>query len=266
MRGENGFREWLVGWAGEDAAGNGWDDSWEPTSHVSPDLREAFLSSQKARTKRQITIDPAPLDAMVPTSLALSVQHGAKESFGLAFETPIHALTHADLAEYVLSSAEERFGITRIVQYVPKSKETITEVRITAPEQIGTFCAFEKYIKSGAGLKSLVFRGSRRTATDMLIVGYVVLRTRDNKRGEGVLRFEVEHQTCYINGDTGNIVGPHLADPSEHLMLTENIEKVIAYARTIIPPVHPLVGAGWTSLPPNVYTVPTPVSMLGNAS
>lgn len=161
MRDENGQRKWLIGWAGEDEDGRGWDDSWEPTSFVSPDLRQAYLSSRKARVKRAITIDPAPLDAMAPRAVALSVQHGAKESFGLAFETPIPALTHVDLAEYVLCAAEECFGITRRVQYVPKSRETITEVRIESPEQIGDFCEFHRHIKSGAGTKSLVFRSGR---------------------------------------------------------------------------------------------------------
>lgn len=256
MKVEGGQRFWLVPWEGEDEDGNPWDDQWEPTKNVSEDLREQYLNDQKQKVVRAITVDPRPLDGIVQQALALSVQHGAKESFGLTQATPIAALSLRDLAEYYLSSVSEKYGVELMEEYDPSTRETTREVRLLT-SRAGDFCAFEKYIKASRALKSLVFRGLRVTNVDMVIVAVIMLRYVTNKRTEGLVSFEAEYHTCYINGNDGNLEPPHLSAEVNHwLNHTANKNAVVAYAREIIPDEHPLVGKGWKDLAPHVWRVP----------
>ena len=65
MKSVNGKRTWLIGWEGEDENGDAWADSWEPSSFVSQDLMDAFLTDTAGRKDRVIEVDTRPLDNLV---------------------------------------------------------------------------------------------------------------------------------------------------------------------------------------------------------
>ena len=66
-------REWLVAWAGADPDGAPWEDSWEPTRHLSPDLIHDFLADRKEKISRTISVDSRPLDTLVQKSIATAI-------------------------------------------------------------------------------------------------------------------------------------------------------------------------------------------------
>ena len=61
MRTQNGKREWLIAWAGQQDDGKAWLDSWEPSKNVPQEEREAFMRKKQDKRMRAITIDPTPL-------------------------------------------------------------------------------------------------------------------------------------------------------------------------------------------------------------
>ena len=120
----------------------------------------------------------------------------------------------------------------------------------------GEFLSLETVMSEKRAFKSLVFRGMRTTNQDMLLVAVIKLRLITNKRQEGLVTFEAEHHTVFINGDTGNLVPPHLtAESQEWVKYEHHQNECIAYAREIVPDAHPLVARGWKALPSHVWEV-----------
>ena len=226
METEEGKRFWRIAWAGLDEDGEPWPDSWEPTANVSEDLRKQFIEDRKEKVVRTISVDPRPLDTVVQSAIALSVQHGAKETFGRTFSTPIPVLSLHGLAEYYLSRIATQFNV-EIKSEKKSPSETEYEVRLLL-ENAGNFLAFEEHIKSHRATKALVFRGDRKTNVDMLIVPVVMLRYITNKRTEGLVTFEAEHHSCFINGVDGRVQPPHLSvDSDAWLKKDANVRKVV---------------------------------------
>jgi hypothetical protein len=149
MKTVHGARLWKVMWAGYDDDEEPWDPTWEPTKHVSLDLREAYLSDKKEGVQRAIMVDPRPLDAAVRCAIALSVQRGAQDTFGVKMVTPIGALSLVDLAEYFLASVERRFNVTR-QEKVTAPGESCVEVRLHVQRDVGEFCEHELHENTGA--------------------------------------------------------------------------------------------------------------------
>ena len=56
MKAESGKRLWLVAWAGKNEKGEGWADSWEPTSFVREQLRRDYLEDRQQRQQRIIDV------------------------------------------------------------------------------------------------------------------------------------------------------------------------------------------------------------------
>ena len=100
----------------------------------------------------------------------------------------------------------------------------------------GDFLSLETIMSQRRAFKSLVFRGMRTTNQDMLLIAVIKLRAITNKRQEGLVTFEAEHHTVFINGDTGNLVPPHLtAESQEWVKYEAHQNECIAYAREIVP-------------------------------
>lgn len=261
MRVEGGKRMWLCAWAGKDEDGNSWDDSWEPTKHVTPDLIDAYFSEQKAHVARSISVDVRPLDLAIQRTIAASavniIDDTSRGGFGRKTVTPIEILSLKDLAVYYMQRMSKAFGMAPREFYDPESKATTIELRLSDPEQIGTFCSFENFLAQNTAVKSLRYRCGRSSNYDMVIVGCVKLRYRDTKHlGPGAVLFELEFETAKINGITGELVGPH--QTRGWLKVTEHITALRTYARMIVPRNHYLCNHGWHELPAHIATVPIP--------
>ena len=69
--------------------------------------------------------------------------------------------------------------------------------------------------------------------------------------------FVAEYHTAWINGATGNMVGPHLSEDSTSPLKDEqHMQRLITYARSIMPDTHRLMGRGWGALEPDVFELP----------
>ena len=256
MRLENGERQWHVAWSGRDDQGNPWHDTWEPTRNVTKDLIAEFLADRKQGVRRAITVDPRPLDTVVQCAIASSVQRGAQTTFGIKFVTPILALSLRDLAEYFITSVEDRYGLVRGHAPTCPGEETV-ELCLKVQEDVGDFCDFDTIIKSGKGTKNLVFQGDRRQNFDGLVIAYLKLRYTNNKNIPGLVTFEAEHHSVYLNGATGRLTGPHQL--LGWLQDEANMAQVRKHVRAILPSSHPLAQAGWTDLLPSQHELTTPV-------
>jgi len=247
MKVESGKRLWLVAWAGKNENGEGWADSWEPTSFVREQLRRDYLEDRHQRQQRIIDVDVRPLDNIIQRSLAPTILGARNNSFGLTHTVHVGALTLSDLAAHHLRTVAEQFQVPIKEVYNPKDKSTTRELRLGDPKHLGEFCAFEKYMPPRHGVKSVRFlkRG------DLVAVGVIYLRYYDNKREPGCVTFEYEVQTVKINGTTGSLTPPHLAQSSGHVELLKTDEhkgRVADYVRGLVPLTHPLHANGWTPL------------------
>ena len=162
---DNGKRMWLVAWEGEDpATGRAWSDSYEPTCNVSEDLRIDFLAQARDRPARCISVDVSPLDALVIDMISDTIKAGdGKDSFGHMHVIPIDALSLSDVALSYLNSVSARFSEEVRVEYDPKRKEDVKEVRLMV-HQLEEFCEFESTMPR-AGTKNLRLRGSAESRT-----------------------------------------------------------------------------------------------------
>mmetsp|Transcript_9794 Transcript_9794/g.25279 ORF Transcript_9794/g.25279 Transcript_9794/m.25279 type:complete len:329 (-) Transcript_9794:423-1409(-) len=245
VRGEGAHREWLIGWDGEDEEGYPWEDSWEPTKNVGATLRAAFLADQKAAVKRLISIDSRPLDFIVQRSIWEKIFAQPVATFGHEIRVPLPALTLGSLAAHYFETMSNEYALT-----VGENAYT-RELRLREPSQIGSFCDFSQFSEKAS--KSLLFRGRRCGNVDMIIVGDITITYTNEHPVAGCVNAEATVHTAWINGATGNIIGPHLT--KGYLKKTDNMDKLIDYARSIVPEGHPLVAKGWCSLPANQYEV-----------
>lgn len=258
MKTEDGKRMWKVMWADYDDDDEPYESSWEPTRNVTSDLIAAYLADQKTGVQRQISVNVQPLDTLVQNAIALSMQHGAEDAFGHKRITPAPAMALRGLAEYYLASVARRFNLERGEQ-VNCPGEYTTEVELKVPKQIGEFCDFGTHLGEHRATKSLVFRGLRKTNCDGLVIGYIKLRYTNNKRTPGLVTFEVEHHSAYLNGATGELVAPHQVDG--FLKYDTNLTALRVYTRAILPSFHQLATAGWTGLRATQATLDTPIGI-----
>ena len=253
-----GRRWWLVAWDGVDKDGNPWADSWQLTKDVREPLRSDFLDKKKQRVARLIQVDVQPTDLLVQRAMSDNLMKQVTASFGHVFETEIPALSLHDVAIHYLQSVAARFGLEVHKQYNPTDKSTTYAVTLADQEQIGSFCSFEKVAPTGTAVASLRFKLGRASNEDATIVGALQLRAEaDVKRTPGLVKFMAEYHEAWINGATGNIVGPHLsADSDSPLKDEKTMRDVITYARRRMPDTHRLMAKGWAALPPHVFELP----------
>ena len=255
---DRGRRWWLIAWDGVDSDGNPWDDSWQLSKDVGESLRSEFLNQKKQRVARIVHVDVQPTDLLVQRTMSENLMKQVTASFGHVFETEIPALSLHDVAMYYLQSVAARFGLEVQKQYNPTDKSTTYAVTLADQEQIGSFCSFEKVAPKGSAVASLRYKLGRASNEDATIVGAVQLRAEaDVKRTPGLVKFVAEYHEAWINGATGNIVGPHLSEHSDSPLKDEKtMRELITYARRRMPDTHRLMAAGWAALPPHVFELP----------
>jgi hypothetical protein len=109
MKSVNGKRTWLIGWEGEDENGDAWADSWEPSSFVSQDLMDAFLTDTAGRKDRVIEVDTRPLDNLVQKRIGRAALTEDRDSFGHKIVTDLPEMRLADIAWNYFESYKRDF-------------------------------------------------------------------------------------------------------------------------------------------------------------
>ena len=209
MKVEGGKRFWLIAWDGDNGAGNAWKDSWEPTSHVSADLMAEFMMWRKALAASLVPIDLRALHSVIVRTVAgIVMDCDGTGAFGHHVVRSLDILKLGALADYYIDSVAGRFELEPCVVYDPKSKRTTKELRISVQEQVGDYCDFKKYMPR-AGSKSLRLFCGRKCLHSMAAVAVLKLRYTDILGMPGEVASEVEIETVYINGATGELVPPH---------------------------------------------------------
>ena len=259
MKVVHGKREWLCAWKGLDPTGDAWTPSWRPTKDVGKPLQVEFLDGQQARRARVLTIDVSPLDELCQRAIATTQMKELSASFGYVHETPIPAFSLESIAEHYLQVQASRFGV-EIKHEWTKDRVHIVEMRLITPEQVGNFCSYESWLPEKTGKGGMRYQIGRKSCTDATIVGAIYLRYYHNKHQRGLVTFEIEFHTAWINGATGAIDGPHLGNDSESpLKDADYMNELIAYARETMPKTHPLMRAGWGKLPKHEHRLKKPI-------
>ena len=96
---------------------------------------------------------------------------------------------------------------------------------------------------------------------DIVVVAVVKLIAVDDGTRPGMVLFQAVVETCFINGATGSITGPHqvrglLKDPNYMNTVITHARRTLADAR----PEHPLIVAKWHKLPESKHTLAKPVN------
>ena len=252
VRTVNGKREWLIAWAGSQPGGPGskaWADSWEPTRNIDDELIQDFFKEKKEAATRSILIDVRPLDSHVQRRIAGVVLRDGGKSFGTTHVVPIDALTITGIAEFYMTATAALYGELREI-YDPASRRTTRELRISEPEEVAAFSNFHEILGERVGHGCLRYHGGRKSNTDLVVVGVLKLRYVDDKRTPGCVSFEVQAETCKINGRTGQLTPPHQI--ASLLKSSSHQAKVMQYARDTLAsfyPSHYLHQHGWANLP-----------------
>ena len=269
---ENGERWWQIDWEGIDpSTGKRWKPSWEPTRHVSSDLRMEYLngvSESRARTI-DIKIDSAPLENLIPfkisgvvmgdASIAATAQLEGATAFGHVHIIPLPELSLTAVSSHVLETLRKRFPEAMYhSQYKLKSRVTVQELHFDNPADIAELCDFERF-QAKAGYKSLRFQVGRKSNQDAAMVGWMCFRIFDNRALLGLVSAQVEVHTVWINGLYGTCVGPHLIRGK--LKEDAYFTKVVELAKALMPRTHPLVQKGWDKLPVGSDTLPNHIAV-----
>ena len=258
MRVVNGKREWLVAWAGKDDRGRPWTPSWRPSCHVRPQLRTEFMHEIKTAVPKRIEVDVRPLDSLVQRSIAQAAMKELSASFGRVHVLDIAALQLRELAVYYFNSVVDRYGLTPKNVYDPRGNVLTVELQIKNPDDVGDFCSFEHFMTKNTGIGALRYALGRASNTDAMVISPINMFYSDNRHTPGCVSFSVEFSTYKINGDTGNLTPPHLANNSPNpLKMQAYKNNVIMYARAMMPRSHSLIkDHHWDELPAHVWTVP----------
>ena len=144
MKVENGARQWLVAWAGEQPDGTAWPDSWEPSSCVPDEMLKAYLARRKETIARSILVDTSPLDLKVAQVISTAVEKAKAKHKGQQHEIPVLAISLRDIGENYLEAVASQFGCSVDETYDPSDGVTTWQVNMTNMETIGKFCSFEQ--------------------------------------------------------------------------------------------------------------------------
>ena len=244
---ENGARWWLVAWAGADEDGEPWEDSWEPTRSLTPDLCVEFLFDRRAREMRTISVDTRPLDSLVQRTVSRAVMTENRATFGHKHIIVIEALTLRDLAVHYFESLVSSMDLERKSSFDPKKKLTTLETFIKDQATVASFCKFQTFMPEKSGIGSMRFKLGRRSNIDAVKVATLLFRIKDNAHTPGCVVFEVEVVTVKMNGKTGELTPPHQV--TGWLKKNANLVKVYDHARTTLPHARmtSLSGAGTSS-------------------
>ena len=106
-------------WAGGKDEYTGWQDSWEPTSMVSEDLRKDYLADRVDRARRTIEVDMRPVDPLVKNAIKCAIKgvgeekggEGTITSFGRVYKTIVPVLTLQEIAMDYLNWVAEQFDV-----------------------------------------------------------------------------------------------------------------------------------------------------------
>ena len=214
-------------------------------SHNRPDGIAA-----KAKAPKQL-VDVTPLDTLVQRRISHAVVHEQGASYGTVHRVQVDELSLEDLAVYYFERVKDKYDLEVMETYNPKDKTTTLEIRMTEPQDITDFCSFEVFAPINTAVGALRYKLGRSSNIDLIVVGVIKLRYIDNKHTPGCVTFEVDVQTCKINGATGSITGPHLND-REWLKKKPNMDKVLGHAR------KQARGASLTIPTHSTYTTPAP--------
>ena len=119
----------------------------------------------------------------------------------------VFALTLGDIAKFYLERTAMRYGLEIVKQFNAHDKTTTYELMMDEPETIGNFCSFEQLMPARTASKALRYKLGRASNEDASMVGVIYLRyIQGGKRTKGLVKFDAEYQTYWINGCTGNMV------------------------------------------------------------
>ena len=80
------------------------------------------------------------------------------------------------------------------------------------------------------GIGALRYALESASNTDAMVISPINMFYSDNRHTPGCVSFSVEFSTCKINGDTGNLTPPHLANNSPNpLKVQASKNNVIMY-------------------------------------
>ena len=265
----DGFR-FLLQWAGVARNGKPYGDSWEGINNVGAPLVDEYFQDIEKTEKKIVSVDVSPLVNQAREKVKTVLTTAKTQCRPRVHEVPLEALTLKELAlafldvvrrprnVWLRSTADrlDKTGKLLPLGYTKDPDDGVEcwQVNLTEMSHVAGFCALHSFLGCKQGVGALRYDIGRASNDEVMVVGVPMVFKVIGNRSDGLVTTTMTFPTCWINGRWGTMTPP----PQITGMLREDkhFNAVLAYAKTYLPPAHPLAAMGWKRMPGGMHTLP----------